>query len=602
MAPEKKRIVRFELLMDAGFGAQSAGDILIKAFARTGKYVYIEPMIPSEISPPARTRPALSGTIIRTADFDITNIGNNTDLILAAHEVVLGRRLDDGETNEHAQVLLDVGDQPANKESYEKVLNRLKEMGLTVITFELDAEALAIIRSLGNSGKNMFYIGMLGCIYNTPQEAILTEIKRTFAKKLSEDILNKNILLFEHGYKFAKENIPLSFEVAGKPRSGDKILIDGNSALSMGVIDAGIKFFAGYPITPASSIMHTLAKLFPSYGGMVHQAEDEISAIGTVIGAYFGGVPSVTCTSGPGLSLKQEFIGYASVAEIPLIVIDAQRGGPSTGMPTKTEQSDLLAAAFGSHGDNTKVVLSVSNVIDCFYAPHVARYLAEKLRIPVFIMSDFQTANSYKVFDKFPLVQMNNIEEIPDFVLERFHISRLSNDIEMVRTNESIPGTPGGMRRVTGLNTDATGSINYFSETSQRSHRIRNEKIHHVARALKKPEMFGKEEGDLLVVGWGSTRGVIEEAIDMCKNENISASGLHLKIVCPLPLMLKEIFSKFKKVVTVEVAYGDEMKPPPLAFLLRAQTLIDIQPAIARATGRPLTPRGILAKIKELVK
>lgn len=602
MPPEKKRICRFELLMDAGFGAQSAGDILIKAFARTGKYVYIEPMIPAEISPPPRTRPALSGVIIRLADFDITNIGNNTDLILAAHEIVLDRRLDDGETNPYAQVLLDIGDQAANPLSYEKVLNRLKETGFTVVTFEIDSESIAIIRSLSGSGKNMFYIGMLACIYNTSHDAIITEINRTFAKKLGPEILAKNVQLFENGYTFAKKNIPFSFEVEGKPRETEKILIDGNSALSMGVIDAGYKLFSGYPITPASSIMHTLAKSFASYGGMVHQAEDEISAIGTVIGSYFGGVPAITCTSGPGLSLKQEFIGYAQVAEIPLVVVDVQRSGPSTGMPTKTEQSDLLSVIYGSHGDNTKIVISVANVIDCFYAPQMARYLAEKLRVPVFIMSDFQTANSYKVIDKLPVTQMNNVEEIKDFVLERFHMSRLPADIEMVRNNESIPGTPGGMRRVTGLNTDANGSVSYTAATSQRSHQIRNEKIHHVRRALKKPEMFGEESGELLVVGWGSTRGVIEEAVDMCRNEQVPASGMHMRIVYPLPLMLKDIFSKFKKIVTVEVAYGDELKASPLAALLRAETLTDVRPMIANATGRPLAPRGILAKIKELLK
>ncbi|MFA5060100.1 MAG: 2-oxoacid:acceptor oxidoreductase family protein [Candidatus Omnitrophota bacterium] len=599
---EKKRISRFEILMDAGFGAQSAGDILIKAFARTGKFVYIEPMIPAEISPPPRTRPALSGAIIRVADFDITNIGNNTDLILAAHEIVLDRRFDDGESNPQAKILLDVGDQSANKDSYEKVLKRVKDAGLTVIPFELDAESNAIIRSLGNSGKNMYYIGMLAAIYNTPHDAIITEIKRTFGKKLSEEVLNKNISLFHNGYKYAEDNIALSYEVAGTVRSTEKILIDGNTSLAMGIIDAGIKIFAGYPITPASSIMHTLAKVFPSYGGMVHQAEDEISAIGSAIGSYFGGVPSITATSGPGLSLKQEFIGFASSAEIPLIVIDAQRGGPSTGLPTKTEQSDLLAAAFGSHGDAPKVVLSVANVIDCFYAPTVARYIAEKLRIPVMLMTDFQTANSYKVIDKLPVTQLDDINKIPDFVLERFHMKRLPDTIEMVCANQADPGTPEMMRRVTGLNTDAKGVVSHSGATSLRSHQIRGEKVHHVQRALTKPEMFGKESGDLLVVGWGSTRGVIEEAIDMCKGENLSASGMHLKIVHPLPLMLKDIFTNFKKVVTVEVAYGDELAPPPLALLLRSATLADVQPALARPTGRPITPRGILSKIKEILK
>jgi 2-oxoglutarate ferredoxin oxidoreductase subunit alpha len=347
--------------------------------------------------------------------------------------------------------------------------------------------------------------------------------------------------------------------------------------------------------------MHTLAKVFPSYGGVVHQAEDEISAIGTAVGAYYGGVPSVTATSGPGVSLKQEFIGYATAAEIPVIIIDVQRSGPSTGMPTKTEQSDLPAAIFGSHGDNAKIVLSVSNVIDCFYAPQMARYLAEKLRLPVFILSDFQTANSYKVITKPQVCEMNSVDEIQDFVLERFHIQRLPDTIPMVRTNQANPGTPNAMRRITGLNTDQAGKVSYFSGTNHRSHEIRNEKVHIVQRALTKPEMFGKDSGDLLIVGWGSTRGSIEEAVQNAEKEGLSVSGMHLRIVYPLPLMLKDIFAKYKKVVTVELSYGDELKPSMLAMLLRSQTLKDVQPMISKATGRPIRPKVILDLAKEIL-
>lgn len=599
MSIESRKVTRFELLMDAGFGAQKAGDILIRAFAAAGKYVYIEPMIPAEISPPARTRPALSGVIIRLADFDITNIGNDTDLIIASHEIVLDRRLDDEETNANCKVLLDMGDKKANEESYEKVCKRLTKLGISIFPFELDDESRALIQGLKGSGQNMFYLGMLSFIYSMTQESIEHEIQKTFGKKLNEEIFNKNIQIFRNGYAHARSNVLFSYDVAGVPRQTEKILIDGNSSMSMGIIDAGIKLFSGYPITPASSIMHSLAKVFPSYGGLVHQAEDEIAAIGTAIGSYFGGVPSITCTSGPGLSLKQEFIGYATAAEIPLIVIDAQRSGPSTGMPTKTEQSDLPAVLFGSHGDNTKIVLSVANVIDCFYAPQMARYLTEKLRVPVMLMSDFQIANSYKIIDKPKATEMNKVEEIQDFVLDRFRMNRLPDQIEMVRDNQATPGTLGLMRRVTGLNSDRSGQINYFSKTSQRSHAVRNAKIHAVRTALRKPEMFGAEEGEILVIGWGSSRGAIEEAITNCRKDGISASGLHFRIVYPFPTMLKEIFSKFKKVVTVELSFGDENKLSPLCMLLRAETLVDVKPMISNATGRPIRPRVIQEKIKE---
>ncbi len=602
MSVEKKPVHRFELLMDAGFGAQKAGDILIQAFVAAGKYVYIEPMIPAEISPPARTRPALSGVIIRVADFDVTNIGNNTDFIIASHEIVLDRRLSDDEHNPNCRILLDMGDKAANEESYEVVLKRCTKEGLTVIPFEVDAASQTTIKELGGKGRNLYYLGMLAYIHNLDEEFVLPEVQKSFGKKLKEDILNKNIQLFHNGYALAKAKVFFRYQIDSTPREGEKILIDGNTSLSMGLIDAGIKLFSGYPITPASSIMHTLAKELPAYGGMVHQAEDEIAAIGTAIGSYYAGVPAVTATSGPGLSLKQEFIGFASVAEIPIIIIDVQRSGPSTGMPTKTEQSDLPSVIFGSHGDYTKVVVSVSNVIDCFYAPHVARYITEKLRVPVFIMSDFQIANSYKVITKPKVVQMENVDDIPDFVLERFRINRLPKDIEMVRTNQAMPGTVGGMRRVTGLNTDKDGKVNYFSVTNQNSHRIRNEKVHHVRRALTKPEMFGPEKNNILIVGWGSTRGAIEEAISRCQKEGIAASGMHIKIVYPLPMMLKEIFKNYTRVVTVELSYGDELKPAPLSMLLRNETCADIRPLLSKATGRPIRPISIVESVKEALK
>jgi 2-oxoglutarate/2-oxoacid ferredoxin oxidoreductase subunit alpha len=603
MSVEKVPVTRFELLMDAGFGAQKAGDILLGAFVALGKYVYVEPMIPAEISPPARSRPALSGAIIRIAEFDVTNIGNDTDLILASHEIVLDRRLDDGEYNPKCVILLDMGDRESNPDSYEMVLKRCTKEGLSVIPFDVDDVSKDIVKQMGGKGQNLYYLGMLAYIYDMDEETVKQEIIKTFGKKLKPEIMEKNITLYHNGYELAKTKVPFRYHVDSKPREGEKILIDGNSALSMGIIDAGIKLYSGYPITPASSVMHTLAKQLPSFGGMVHQAEDEIAAIGTAIGSYYGGVPAITATSGPGLSLKQEFIGYAQAAEIPIIILDVQRSGPSTGMPTKTEQSDLPAVVFGSHGDHTKVVISVSNVIDCFYAPHMARYLAEKLRLPVFIMSDFQTANSYKVITKPKVVQMDNVDELPDFVLERFRMSRLPKDIEMVRTLQSVPGAEGGMRRITGLNSDKQGKINYDAATNHRGHQIRNEKVHHVRRALTKPEMFGDQDGgDLLIVGWGSTRGAIEEAVSVARKAGIKVAGMNLKVVYPLPLTLKETFSKYKKVVTVEVAYGDDLKPSPLAMFLRSETLVDVKGMMSQATGRPVRPSKIVEKVKEVLK
>jgi 2-oxoglutarate/2-oxoacid ferredoxin oxidoreductase subunit alpha len=603
MATEKSSVARFELLMDAGYGAQKAGDILIRAFAHSGKFVYIEPMIPAEISPPPRSRPALSGVIIRIAEYDLTNIGNYTDFLIAQHEIVLDRRLDDQEHSPNCRVFLDMGDQKANPESYQKVIERACSLGLKIIPFAVTENTQSILKELGGKGKNIFYLGMLSHLCMVSEDAMIKEIHATFGKKLSEEIFNKNIQLFHEGFALAPQITDFPIDVANKANTqGDHLLIDGNTAMSMGLIDAGVKLISGYPITPASSILHTLAKVMPSYGGMVHQAEDEISAIGTAIGSYFAGVPAATVTSGPGLSLKQEFLGYASVAEIPLILINVQRSGPSTGMPTKTEQSDLLAGIYGTHGDNTKIIIGVGSVLDCFYAPKLARYLTEKLRLPVIIMSDFQIANSYKVIPQPKLSSMNERGDVDPFILEYFQINPLPNEIEMVRNEQANPGTPGKMRRTTGLNTDAEGKVNYFAKTNHRAHAVRNEKIHHVRRALKKPILCGGvEEGDLLVCGWGATRGSIQEAVRICQEEGLHVGGLCFNIVYPLPLMIGDIFKRFKKIVTVEMAYGDKYKRTPLAMFLRTKTLRDVTPMICRATGRPISPKIIKQHIRDML-
>jgi 2-oxoglutarate ferredoxin oxidoreductase subunit alpha len=590
--------MRFEVIMDAGNGAQKAGDILINAFAKTGRYVYIEPMIPAEISPPKRTKYSMSGIVIRVADYDITNIGSGTDLMLVEHEILLDRRLDDKEYFPHATILLDMGEQAKNKDAYDAAMEKANAAGLKLIPFHMDDETKKIIGDLGGNGKNMFYLGMLARIFNFPKEQVIQEIRTTF-KKLPEQKLALNLQIFENGFVGA-EPLGVNYTIDSNPLEGEKVLLDGNTALALGVIDAGIKMYCGYPITPASSIMHSLAKIFPQYGGFIHQAEDEISAVGAAIGSYYAGTPSITATSGPGLSLKQEFIGLATATETPLIIVDVQRGGPSTGLPTKNEQSDLFAAAFGCHGDNTKVVVSVSNVFDCFYAPHIARYLTEKLRVPVIILSDYMTSVSYKVLKKLPLNEMNSVDDIAPYVLERFRLKALP-DVEMVKTNQSNPGETQLMRRVTGLNAEASGQISYTSDSSIRSHKVRNHKLDVVRENLLKPEIFGPEEGDIVVVGWGSSRGALEEAIQICEKEGIKASAMHLKVVYPLPAMMKDLLKKFKTVITAEMAYGDENKPSPLAMLLRSDTLIDVKSAIAEPSGRPLKPQQVISKIKELI-
>lgn len=594
-----KNVTRLELLMDAGNGAQKAGDILIKGFAQKGHFVFIEPLIPAEISPPKRTPHSLSGAVIRVGEEELTNIGSETEFVLVEHEILLRKRLEDKEFSKDCVIFIDMAESKRFADDFEDVISQAESEGFKVIRFSMHQEAQDIIKSLNGNGKNMYYLGMLTKLFSMPLEMIEDSIRSTF-RKLSEEKLGKNITIFKKGYESFSELFDDTIQIPARKIEGDKVLLDGNTAMALGIIDAGIKLFSGYPITPASTIMHNLAKLFPHYGGMIHQAEDEISAIGTAIGSYFVGVPSVTATSGPGLSLKQEFIGLATGTEVPCIIIDVQRAGPSTGLPTRTEQSDLYSAIYGAHGDNAAIVISVSNVEDCFYAPHVARYLTEKCRVPVFILSDYLTSVSYRILDKLnlALLQDKPVDDIPEFILNRFNLKKLP-ELEMVKDNQAIPGEEGKTRRVTGLNTDNKGQVIYTSNSDHRAHEVRNNKVFAVEDAITEPERFGDAEGDLLIVSWGSCRGVLLESINAAKEKGFNVGGLNLKIVYPIPTkILKEIFSKYKKVVTIEVGYGHERKPAQLAGLLRMQTLVDVESAISNATGRPIKPVQVLEMIE----
>ena len=591
---------RFELLMDAGNGAQKAGDILIKAFAKMGVYVYIEPIIPAEISPPKRTPHSLSGVVIRLSSSEITNIGSFSDLVIVEHEILLKRRLADKEFDSNSTIFLDQGFRKRAEADYQEVELEAKNSGYNLIPFSISEEAQASIKNLGGNGKNMYYLGLLCFLFNVDKELLIEFIRKTF-KKLPKDKLDQNISVFMDGFNSFDNSLQTYF-FDTKQHETQKVLLDGNTAISLGIIDSGIKLFSGYPITPASTIMHNLARIYPSYEGVLHQAEDEISAIGTVLGSYFAGVPAITATSGPGLSLKQEFIGLSVSSEIPCIVVNVQRGGPSTGLPTRTEQADLFSSIFGSHGDSPKVVLSVSNVEDCFYVPHVARYLTEKCRLPVIILSDYLTSVSYRVLDKLKLNKLENVEDISTHILDNFFMDRLPEDIPMVKDNQSNPGIPEMMRRATGLNTNQDGFVEYSSESNHRSHVIRNDKLKFVRKALKSPEIFGDSQGDLLIVGWGSSRGAIFESVSMLREQGFKISGLHFKCVYPLPLNIEDIFKKFKNVVTVEMTYADNYKVTPFAMMLRSETLVDVKCLISDATGRPLKPVQIIEEVNSFLK
>jgi 2-oxoglutarate ferredoxin oxidoreductase subunit alpha len=369
---------------------------------------------------------------------------------------------------------------------------------------------------------------------------------------------------------------------------------------------AGIEVCSMYPITPATSVSHFLASAFEQVGGFVHQAEDEIAAIGFALGCSYAGKTALTVTSGPGLALKTEFLGFAVMTEIPLVVIVVQRGGPSTGLPTKIEQGDLLAALYASPGDSPKIVIAPATIEECFHFMILARQLAEDFRGPVMVLSDANLATGQQPFPKpevseawlaAPIDQSRWDSNVPPFAW----------DEQTGLSPRPIPGQPGGEYVLTGLAHDEESHVAYESGINQRTIRMRSRKLAVLQSALKPPQIHGDPSGDLLVVGWGSTLGTIEEGVDRLRAEGRRVSSLHLRFLSPMEPGLRDIFKKFRQVLTVEVNYSDELGDPyitsdsrrysQLALLLRAQTLVDVD-CWSRVPGSPIPPGVIEEELR----
>ncbi|MCP4660610.1 MAG: 2-oxoacid:acceptor oxidoreductase subunit alpha, partial [bacterium] len=379
------------------------------------------------------------------------------------------------------------------------------------------------------------------------------------------------------------------------------VVMSGNRAVAEGIMAAGIEVCSMYPITPATSVSHYLANAFHKVGGFIHQAEDEIAAIGFALGVSYAGKTPVTVTSGPGLALKTEFIALAVMTELPLVIVVVQRGGPSTGLPTRVEQGDLLATLFGQPGDAPKIVMAASTIDECFHFVVTARKLAETFRTPVVVLTDANLATGQT---RFPRPVVHEEWMTPPIDQSDWDPSVPAYDWDPVSglSQRPIPGQRDGMYTLTGLAHDEESRVAYGSEINQRAMERRSRKLATVRRTLKPPEIFGDPEGDLLVVCWGSTRGAIEEAAVKLRREGAKISVLTLRFLSPLEPGLKEIFSRFKKVMTVEINYSDEAddeyfdsegrRYAQLATLLRAATLVDVD-CWSRVPGIPLSPDRI---------
>lgn len=601
-----------EIVSDSGEGAQKCGQSLGAISAKMGNGVWTVEIIPAEIQPPARSRAGASGIRVRMGSKKVTNMGDHAQLVVAFNEQVLYGRVEQRAYKPGTFLLIENkwADDPTEKirNEYKEAVKQFREMGAVVYEVPMELECLKVVRD-ARKGKNMWVLGMLSYIYSRDLQKAEDQIRRIFRKK-SDKIIQDNINLLNAGFNWAADKLDLHFAIPAMEGEEEMVVMNGNEAISFGVMAAGIDVCSMYPITPATSASHHLADTIEQVGGIVHQAEDEIAAIGFAIGSSYAGKTAVTITSGPGIALKTEFIGLAVMAEVPLVIVDVQRGGPSTGLPTKVEQGDLLAVLFGDPGDAPKVVIAPSSIEECFHFVILARKLAEAFRTPVFVLTDANLATGVSPFPR-PQVASEWFAAPIDQSPWKKEVRPYEWDAETGLSERPIPGMKDGMYTLTGLAHDEESHVAYDPAINQRSAEARSRKLASLQQSLKVPKVYGDEEGDLLLVGWGSTRGAIEEAVDKARAEGLSVSSLHLHFLSPLEPGIKEIMQGFKKVVCVELNYSDTVGRPgitednrrfsQLAFYLRAQTLIDID-SYSNVFGQPISPMRIYSMVERIFK
>jgi 2-oxoglutarate ferredoxin oxidoreductase subunit alpha len=601
-----------EIVSDSGEGAQRCGQLLGAIGARMGNGVWTVEIIPAEIQPPARSIAGASGNRVRLGSRRITNGGDEADLVVAFNEQVLIGRVRAGELKPGCIILLESmwrdDRDPKIAASYVATHDKLLAEGYKVYEIPMERECLPLVED-PRRGKNMFVLGMLCNIYSLDLQLAREQIGFIFRKK-DQSVIQSNHRLLEAGYNWAAANLDFGFRIPAVRAEQAQIIVNGNTALALGVLASGMEICAMYPITPATSASHYLSDVFEKVGGIVHQAEDEIAACSFAIGASYAGKCAVTITSGPGYSLKQEALGLAVMGEIPLVVVNVQRGGPSTGQPTKAEQGDLLTACFGSHGDAPKVVMAASTIEDCFYSIITARKIADTFHMVVVVLSDANLATSQQPFPR-PMFSETWVAPPVDQSAIPEGAKPYDWDPTTGLARRFVPGQPNGMHCLTGLAHDRASHVAYDPDVNEEAIRHRSLKLAALQKTLKTPPVFGGDEGDLLIVGWGSTQGAIAEAVERMRREGFSVSSLHFRFLQPMPAGIKEVLKRFKKVMTIEANWCDRPEDEiidetnrrysAVAMLLRARYLVDVD-CWSEVTGQPIKPSTICRVIRERLR
>jgi len=595
-------VVRFA--GDSGDGIQVTGNQFLTTSAVLGNDIASFPDFPAEIRAPRGTLPGVSGFQLQFASEDIFTAGDTLDGLVAFNPAALKVNIKDLKPN---GVLIlneeEFAERDLVKAGYAK--NPLEDGSLAKFSvFKVPITTLTrrALEGTGLSSKetdrsrNFFALGMTYWLYNRPMANTETWI----SKKFKGEVAQANMTALRAGYAYCEATeafheryvVPPAKAQPGKYRN-----ISGNSALAMGLVAAATRadkpmFYGSYPITPASDILHELST-YRRFRVTTFQAEDEIAAVASAIGASYAGNLAVTGTSGPGLALKMEAINLAIMTELPLVIVDVQRGGPSTGLPTKTEQADLLQALFGRNSDSPLCILAPRTPGDCFHVAFEACRIAMTHMTPVIILSDGYLANGAEPW------QVPKVEDLPPIEIhhptEPEGFAPYRRDERTLARSWAIPGTPGLQHRIGGIEKqDVTGNISYDPENHEHMVRTRQAKVDGIAAEIPPTQVHGAPSGDVLVVGWGSTYGAITAAVNACQAKGLSVSSVHVRHLNPLPADLGDVMKRFRRVLVAELNLGQ------LRMLLRARWLVDAV-GLNKVQGRPFTRAEMQERIESMI-
>ena len=592
---------------DSGDGMQLTGSQFSDNTAIFGNDLATLPDFPAEIRAPKGSLAGVSSFQLQFSNKDIHTPGDDLDVLVAMNPAGLKVHL--GDLKDNGMLIINTANFTAKNiklASYDdNPLDGNSLDGYQVIKVDMTKLVATALEDLGLSSKlkarstNMFALGLLYWLYGRSLDSSIKFLQKKFAK--APDIVEANLKALNSGYYYGEtlEVIKTTYRVnKAKFEKGKYRNIMGNNALAFGLLTAAQRsgldlYYGGYPITPASDILHYLAQ-YKSFGVKTFQAEDEIAGVVSAIGAAFAGNLAITATSGPGVALKSEALGLAVITELPLVLVNVQRGGPSTGLPTKTEQSDLNQAIYGRNGEAPIVVLAAATPSDCFIMAYESCRIALKYMIPVILLSDGYIANGSEPW-KIP--DINTLPEMETRIQKKKEgYAPYNHGNPDLARPWALPGTPGMEHRIGGLEKwEETGHVSYDPENHQKMVELRQQKVDVIAKDIAPAKPFGKESGDLLVIGWGGTHGAIRSAVETAQDEGMAVSHLHLRHLNPLPKNLGEILVKFQKVMIAELNLGQ------LSTIIRSKFLVDAV-GLNKVQGKPFTQTEVYNKITKLVK